>query len=341
MVGPAELGRRALLAAGAGAAASAALSGCGGPHGLAPVTPERPDLKALDSDPVALLPPNVLVFMNVDLSALYPSALGGDVVASIQSFVPLGPEAGFDAARDTARLVGGVYAFQGLDFCAVVQGRFDPARLRQAGDARAAQPSPQPLVKSRYGGFDVYTVSNFGFVPLTARTLLVGNEVGLRRAIDRLRSGELARRVPAWMPELGAAQRHPIAISADFGGDGAYLGVSSGRRRAPRAKSTPAAPILRAASAEFPFLGDLRVARIVGNFAAPGLNLAGALTYSGPEQAKKGADGLKSVAQLAQWAGMFSVGGLPPIKVAISGHDVGFVQPVDAGFARSALQMLK
>ncbi len=335
-----ELERREVLAAVVGGTC-ASLLGCAGPHTMVPIAPQRPDLQELDRDPISLLPPDILVFLNVDLSALYPSALGGDVAAMIQSFVPLGPESGFSAPRDTTRVMGGVYVFQGLDFCAVVQGRFDPAALRAAADGRAAQPAQQPLVKSRYGGFDVYTVSNVGFVPLTARTLLVGNETGLRRALDRLRYGKLERRVPAWMTALGAANKLPIAIAGDFGADAAFLGAPAGRRRPPRATSTPAAPILRASAAEFPFLGDLRILRVLGNFAAPGLNLAGSLTYSGPDQAKKGADGLRSVAQLAQWAGMFSVGGLPPIKVAVSGHDVGFVQPIDAGFARTALQMLK
>ncbi len=161
-----------------------------------------PISKTLDRDPISLLPPDVLVFLNVDLSALYPSALGGDVAAMIQSFVPLGPESGFSAPRDTTRVMGGVYVFQGLDFCAVVQGRFDPAALRAAADGRAAQPAQQPLVKSRYGGFDFYTVSNVGFVPLTAHTLLSGTEAGMRRVLDRLRYGKLERRVPKWMVEL-------------------------------------------------------------------------------------------------------------------------------------------
>ncbi|NUP11794.1 MAG: hypothetical protein HOW73_37580 [Polyangiaceae bacterium] len=342
------IGRRALLRAGAvtlAATSTASLVGCGGPTFM-PLEPRALDADTIDKDPIALLPPRILVYMNVDLATLFSTALGPDLAAQIASFVPLGPEANFVPARDTTRLYGGVYAMQGLDFCAVVQGRFDVAALQRGADARAATPSTPQLVKTRYGGRDIYTADNTGFFVLTPRTIICGNETALRRVVDRLRFKEIERAVPAKMIEEGEKQPNGLAIVGEFGEPSAFLGPRDGKtpqgaKPPRRARSTIASPVLQASSRKFPFLGDLRTMRVLGNFQAPGLNLAGTLTYASPEHALRGADDLKSTAQLAQWATVFSSFSLPPLRVAVIGQDVGFVQTMDANAARQLIQLSK
>jgi hypothetical protein len=344
--GTRRLHRRDAVRLGALGAASLSLSsllGCAGGYSLVPIQPKKRAVGDIDADPIALLPPRVLVYVSVDLQPLYATSLGADVAPLIQSIVPLGAESNFMPVRDTTKLVGGVYAMQGVDFLGVLQGRFDVASITRAADARAAAPSgAEPLVKSRYGDRDIYTSSNTGFTLLSAHTMLCGSEVAMRRAIDRLRYGTVRRDVPAWMISVAETQGASFALVGDFGADAAFLGVPpKGAKRMRRQRSTPAVPVLRASSVEFPFLGDLRAMRVVGNFAPPDLNFAGTLSYSAPENAARGADSLRNVSKLAQWATMFALGGLPPINVAVSGNDVGFVQPIDSNIARSLFQLVR
>lgn len=343
------LGRREILRGGllglltVGAPASW-LAGCGGPHTFVPITAEKIDDKTIDEDPLALLPAKALVYASVDLTALFGSSLGAEVAGFVQSLVPLGPESRFSPARDATRIRAGVYAMQGVDFCGVVEGNFDVAALRQAGDARALVPSTSPLVKTLYGPYVMYTVDNVGFAPLTARTMVVGNEIGMRRLLDRLRYGKVGRAIAPWMVAFGETKNASLAIAGELGAESAFLGAE-GPMKTPRPTSSPASPILRASAGNYPFLGDLRAMRILGNFHAPGINLAGTLTYASANSAGIGARDLKNTSQLAQWASMFSSfglgAGLPPIQVAIRDSDVAFVQPIDAGVARSLMQMMR
>ena len=50
---------------------------------------------------------------------------------------------------------------------------------------------------------------------------------------------------------------------------------------------------------------------------------------------------LKSAADLAQWATMFSGVSLPPLQVRVNGNDAGFVQSIDAATIRSIVQLVK
>jgi len=116
-------------------------------------------------------------------------------------------------------------------------------------------------------------------------------------------------------------------------------------RAIPRALAGSAVqPVLEAAAAQLPFLSDLRAMRVIGNFKPPGVNLAGALTYGSIDKAQAGAAGLRNTASMAQLAGFFTSFGmgqsLPPIQTAVSGTDVGFVQPIDTAFAKTLLTLM-
>ncbi len=307
-----------------------------------PIAGKRVDPKLIDENPLALLPRGIVVFQSLDAAALFATELGTDVAKVVSAVLPLGPESNFVPQRDVRRVVGGVYAMQGVDFCAVVQGTFDVAAISRAADARLAAPGGVPLVRTRYGDYDLYTVGNVGFVMLTPQAILSGNEIGMRRAVDRLRYSSLERVIPDWMVTLADTKDANLVMCGDFGAESVMATTDGMPRAVPRPLAgSPAAPVLQAAAAQFPFLSDLRAMRVLGNFKPPGLNLAGSLTYGTNEKAQAGANGLRGVAQMAQWAGLISSLGfgrtLPPIQVAVSGLDVGFVQPVDVAFARTVL----
>jgi hypothetical protein len=320
---------------GAGACSSAGLVAVGG---------GRVAAAEIDKDPFALLPGGVVVFGALDARALFATQLGADVAGLVSSLVPLGAESNFSPVRDVSRVLGGVYAMQGVDFCAVVRGNFDVSAISAAAAKQATVPSGAPLVRTQYGPYELFTVGNLGFVLLTQQTLLSGNEIGMRRALDRLRFNRLGRSLQPWMIELSETTGLVFGAAGDFGAESAMsVGPNGLLVSAPRATSA-AQPVLEAASKNFPFLSELRAMRVLGNFQAPGVNLVGALTYTTPERAENGAIALKNLSQMAQFAGLlssFGLGsGLAPAQIAVSGSDVGFAQPVDLSFARMALNML-
>src|SRR4051812_42367719 len=101
---------------------------------------------------------------------MFTTSFGPDVSRIAQALIPLGPESNFIPSRDVMRIFTGVYAMQGADFCAVVQGNFDVDRIRAAADSRAATPRGTPLVKTHYADNDIFTTGNMGFVVLTQHT---------------------------------------------------------------------------------------------------------------------------------------------------------------------------
>ncbi len=52
------------------------------------------------------------------------------------------------------------------------------------------------MVKSSYAGRSLYTAGNMGFTVLTQKTLLFGNDTGIRRALDRIQEGRAKRQQP-------------------------------------------------------------------------------------------------------------------------------------------------
>lgn len=264
------------------------------------------DAATVDRDPLALLPSGVLLLGYVDASAMFTTSFGPDVSRIAQVLVPLGPESNFVPSRDVVRIFGGLYAMQGADFCAVVQGNFDVDRIHAAADARVATPRGTPLVKTRYADNDIFTTGNIGFVVLTTHTVLSGNETGMRRALDRLRSGTLVRSMSPWMVDLMATSGASFALAGDLSSQSAGA----------------------AASQNLPFLGGVRVVRTIGNFRPPGVNFAGTLTYVDAQSASAGAGLLQNLQSVTQLISLFG-GSAPPVQIGQQGTDVAFTAPLD------------
>ena len=283
------------------------LGACGGSDSLVMVNGARIDNAVVDGDPVALLPGGVIALGYLDAAALFRAPVGAEVASLVQSLLPLGAESGFVLQRDVTHIWGGAYSMQGADACAVVQGTFDPDAIRRAAEAGAVTATGAPLVKSSYAGNDLYTAGNVGFVVVTPHTVLAGNETGIRRALDRLRGTKLERAVPAWMVEITSTKNASMALAADL------------------SDQTPAGPLSTV-------LGGLRHARVLGNFDAPGLNLAGALTYADHDAAEHvagllhGMTGMLVMASLASSLGKVP---LPKIQTSAQVNDVAFTVAID------------
>lgn len=297
-----------------------ALVGCGGEQDVVLVGGQKVDAQTVDKDPLALLPGSAVAVAYLDAQALFQTPLGTDTGQLITALLPLGPEAGFVPSRDVLKVYGGVYAMQGADYCFVVQGTFDTDAIKRSVDAQTITPLGVPLVKSRYAESDFYTAGNIGFVPLTQHTMLTGTEIGMRRALDRLRFGKLERQIPKWMLELIATPSASFALAADL------------------ATQIP----VESALAGTPLVTDLKVVRVIGNFQPPGLNFAGTLTYASEQSASNGAAVIQSTQQFRGIMGVLSAFGLgvalPAVDVAQNGKDVAVTMPVDESTARSLLR---
>jgi hypothetical protein len=116
------------------------------------------------------------------------------------------------------------------------------------------------------------------------------------------------------MAELLASPKAPLAAGADF----------------------TSQPLPDAARKEVAFVDGLRTASVLGNFAEPGLHLAGTLSYDEPEAAARGAENVRDLRdKLATYGPFLALLGVPqPIKqldARAEGKDASFVVGVDAG----------
>jgi len=305
-------------------AAIAASSGCGGAdQNLLLLGGNQIDPLTVDRDPLAVLPSNPVMLGYIDANEMFRSALGPDVNQLVATILPLGPESNFVPARDVRKVYGGIYAMQGADFCAVLQGDFDVASIRRAAEARTMVASKVPLVRTRYSDMDLYTAGNVGFVVLSSHTVLSGNETGMRRALDRLRRDKLVRTIPKWMTELTDTPGTAFTLAGDFGGQSA----------------------VDAATQKMPFLVGLQKFRTIGNFKDPGMNTAGSFTYADTPSAANGAVQLADLQKLTGFMSLLSSLGLfgtvPTMQVQQRNNDLAFTMPVDGSFARFMLGMVK
>jgi len=295
---------------------------------------QRVDAGAVDRDPLSVLPSGALFIGTLDAEALFRSQLGAQVNTIVSTLLPLGPESNFVPSRDVKRIHGAVYAMQGADFAAILQGQFDIAAVQRAARARAATPSGLPLVATRYGDYDIYTVANVGFVPLTRQLILSGNETGMRRALDRLRYGRAAGGLPKWMTDLLDQTRSSPGITPSQTARPAFAMVGD----------VAGQGVLAAVSQQLPFLAGMTMLRVLGNFNQPGMNVVGSLTYGDEEQAVAGAAGLGQLQQLAYLASVFATWGfggrMPDMQVTKQGNNVAFATEVDTSMLNMLLGMV-
>jgi len=247
--------------------------------------------EAIDADPLALLPGNPVGAATLDARQLFASQLGQRLLAIVQARSPLPAESDFVPSRDLERVYLGFYSMQGgADVAGVAVGRFDPSRIEKAAQSSPRNAVGAPVVASQYAGRTLYTSGGLGFATLTQRTLLFGNETGIRRALDRIEEGRIRRRLPKWMEAQLASPTAPLVAGADLS----------------------AQPVTGALREQLTFLDGLRTMSLLGNFQDPGLNLAGTLAYDTPDAAARGAANLKQLHASLSSAGFFmAIAGIP------------------------------
>jgi hypothetical protein len=316
------LTRRSVLWLGAFGAFGRSALGCSSDQSLVLVGGERVDAAEIDRNPLRVLPSGALLVGNLDADKLFRTGFGSQAAQVVSNLVPLGAESGFSLQRDVKRVVGAVYAMQGADFCAALQGTFDVAAIERASQARSQTPSGVPLVKTDYGGYSIYTVANIGFVPLTPYTMLSGNETGMRRALDRLRFGPLELSLPGWMNETLANPSAAFAMAGDIGAQG----------------------VVDAGADRLPFLRGLKLVRALGNFEPPGVNIVGSLTYADENQAAAAAPTLSQLSRIAYFVSLLSSWGfggqMPAMETTPQGANVAFATKMDTSLASLLLGAL-
>lgn len=266
---------------------------------------------AIDADPIALLPGNAVGVAAIDARKLFQSSFGSALLAIVRARSPLPARAEFEPSRDLERIYLGAYSMQGADVAAVAVGSFKPERIA-AAEGELKTVTGAPVVKSTYAGRTLYTSGGIGFTVLTEKTVIFGNETGMRRALDRIEEGRVSRRLAPWMLNILSEPKAPLSAGADI----------------------TSQPLPSAARSELRFLEGLKTASVLGNFESPGLNLAGTMTYNDAEGARRGADRMLDLhGRLSTYAGVMALIGFPqPVKkldARAEEDQVRFVMGVD------------
>ena len=278
---------------------------------VTPTVAQRPLTAAeIDADPLALLPTGFVGIVRAEIPVVAKSALGPGILAIANRLAPLPQSSGFVLERDVDRIVVGLYSMQGADAAGLATGRFNPDAIQSAAASTAA--TSGGFVQSPYAGYLLYTVHNIGFCVLTQRTLLFGNETGMRRALDRVRDGRAMHEMPDWTNALLDSSRAPLA----FGGN------------------LEANPLPATATQQVPFLAGLHAIRVLGNFESPGVNLAGSMGYETPERAAQAAqemlasrDRLKSYGWIMNLVGVTQP--IQRLEAQTTDREVSFVTALD------------
>jgi hypothetical protein len=272
---------------------------------------------AADADPVVLLPPSAIVVASLDAHAMYASAsIGATLATFTDSLVPLGPEAGFQASRDVDRVVFSAYAGTEADVAAVLSGRFDLDKIA----ATAKTKTGAAIVKGTYAGFATDSVGAVTIAPITTKTVVVGTSERVHRVLDRIAAGSLQRAVPPWVSDTLNAQGAQIAVAADFATQ-------------PIASAT-------IGSINLSWLKGLQVVRAIGDFDAPGVNVAGTMTYGDPSEAQAASDGIHLIDGLQKVLAPLLLGAkVQNLQASSTGNDVSCKFAVDDASLRAILPL--
>lgn len=298
-----------------GLVAAALAVGCSKKEDVIVATADNVNITAadVDRDPVALLPGGAIGIARVDAPALFQSQFGQRMLAIVNSRIPLPPSAGFEPSRDLAALYVGMYSMQGIDVAMVATGSFRPDAIERAADGTTMTPLGAPLVKTTYAKKTLYVSRNVGFAVLTEHTVLLGDETGIRRCLDRLTEGKAKHDVPKWVDDVLGTENANMAGAFDFAGQ------------------APAGALVQ----QFGFLQGIRTARVLGNFQPPGLNFAGSLSYPDPSAAAAGAQSMLQVNQtLRSYSFFMQLAGIgnpiQNLQASPNGNDADFVVAVDS-----------
>lgn len=305
--------RRSLLSS--VAALAVCLAGCAKQEDVIVHTAEGKAKTAteIDADALALLPGGAITVGVLDAQALFASQFGDKLLEVSRRRAPVPEAAGFDPKRDLTKVYFGVYSMQGADVCGVALGTFDPKKIEAASDGIQKTPLGVPVTKTSYAGRALYTADSVGFTILTSRTALFGNQTGIRRALDRIKEGRAKRELPGWAEKVLNQKSAPFAFGSNLKGQ----------------------PLSNALRSNLPFLDGVETLAVVGNFAPPGLNLAGTFVYPDEAAAKVGASKAEETrATFDRYSTYLTIFGIPKplqkLEADAIGKEAHFVAGIDA-----------
>jgi hypothetical protein len=300
--------------------ASAAWSlGCGGGREVILRTAAGAEVTAedLDRQPLWLLPPGGVGWLHVEVGPSAGSELGKYLLADLHARFAMPEAAGLVFERDVARLSVATYSMQGIDFAGVATGRFDVARIQAAASQPQAGAAPA-LTKTEYAGRSLFMAGTVGFVILTPQTALFGNETGIRRCLDRIAESRVADDLPAWVKELLGNPSAAFSAGIDL----------------------QANPITAALSGRLAALRGAQMARALGNFDPPGINVAGTIGHADHEAARATAAALlQAGGGLNIYGRLFGLGQpIRKLETQAVGNDTMVVLAVDGGAVRVLME---
>jgi hypothetical protein len=268
-------------------------------------------------DALALLPGNAIAVGTVDARAFFGSqTFGSELAKLVEKYLPVGQEAGFSASRDVDRVTWASYSYQGIDAAAIVIGRFDEAKIKQAALQKTPTKSGGVLVASQYAGRDVYTVNNVGFTILSSTKAIAGTESGIRRVLERIKDGRVKRDIAPWMIETVETPGAAGAVAGDF--------------------ATQPMPAEAVRQIPVPFIQSMKALRVLLTFKEPGVQIASSLTYPDEQAAGTASEQVKQIANQAKWLALVGVK-IQSVDVKTEKQDVQVKLEVDDQSLRQVL----
>lgn len=306
---------RWLLAVAVATCSAGAATGCGG--GEANAAAKAPEAETKLDDALALLPGSAIAVGTVDARAFFGSAtFGSDLAKLVEKYMPIGEEAGFQASRDVDRVTFANYSYQGVDVAAVIVGRFDEAKIKAMVAAKTPLKGGATLAVTQYAGRDVYTADVAAFTLLSNTMAIAGTESGVRRVLERIADKRVKRDIAPWMLQTIETPGAAAAVAGDF-------------------VTTPVpAEVLR--QVPVPFVQNLKMARLVLAFKAPGVQLAASLTYPDEAAAKTASGSITQALGLSRWLAVFGIK-IQDIAVTTDKADVQVQLSVDDQSLRQLL----
>lgn len=305
----------ALVALGA-----AVLLSCGGGREVILRTAAGVEVTAeeIDRQPLWLLPPGGVGWLHLEVAPAAGSELGQYLLTDAEARFPLPAAAGFSFQRDVTRLSLASYSMQGIDFAGVATGRFDAARIEAAASEPAAGSLAPALSRSTYAGRSLFTAASIGFVILTPKTALFGNETGIRRCLDRIAESRVADDLQPWVKELLVTPNAAFSLGVDL----------------------QANPLTAALTGRLAALRGASMARAIGNFDSPGVNLAGTIGHADHEAAKATAAALlQAGGSLNIYGRLFGLGQpIRKLETQAVGNDAQVALGVDGASVRVLMQ---
>ncbi len=287
------------------------MAGCGG-KGAAAARAES----AIDADPLSLLPGSALVIASVDAHAMYAGSVGATIASFTDPWIPLGPDAGFQASRDVDRVTASAYASNEPDVAVVLVGRFDVDKISSATKTKTGG----AMVRGTYAGFPTNTAGTLTIAPLTARTLVAGTTERVHRVLDRVQQGKLERSMPPWVVSTLNSAGAEFAIAADLAAQ-------------PMGSAT-------IGSVNLAWLKGLKAVRAIGDFDPPGVNAAATLTYADESEAEAAADGMRLIGGWQKLLAPLLFGAkIQNLQVGAAGTDVSCKFAVDDASLRAILTL--